>query len=127
MTKIIAVVGSKGGIGKTTTLKNIAALRASAGKSSIVVDVDDRQHSFDIWYKRREDFGMANYIDYNGIYLDKNYSLDKYNICEESTITINKKVKGGKTNFIKFVKKHWILSIFILIIVFLPCFLLPAG
>ena len=66
MTKIIAVVGSKGGIGKTTTLKNIAALRASAGKSSIVVDVDDRQHSFDIWYKRREDFGMANYIDYNG-------------------------------------------------------------
>ena len=67
------------------------------------------------------------YIDYNGMYLDKNYSLDKYNICEESTITINKKVKGGKTNFIKFVKKHWILSIFILIIVFLPCFLLPAG
>ena len=44
------------------------------------------------------------YIDYNGMYLDKNYSLDKYNICEESTITINKKVKGGKTNFIKFVK-----------------------
>lgn len=67
------------------------------------------------------------YIDYNGMYLDKNYSLDKYNICDESTITINKKVKGGKTDFIKFVKKHWILSIFILIIVFLPCVLLPAG
>ena len=67
------------------------------------------------------------YIDYNGMYLDKNYSLDKYNICDECTITINKKVKGGKTDFIKFVKKHWLLSIFILIIVFLPCVLLPAG
>ena len=67
------------------------------------------------------------YIDYNGIYLDKNYSLDKYNIIDESTIMIHKKVRGGKSNFFNFVKKHWILSIFILLIVLLPCFLLPVG
>lgn len=77
MTKIIAVVGSKGGIGKTTTLKNIAVLRASAGKHSVVVDVDYRQHSFEVWYKRREDFGMAKYLDYNG-------NLDL--ICEDCSI-----------------------------------------
>lgn len=77
MTKIVAVVGSKGGIGKTTTLKNLAVLRASAGKSSIVLDVDEKQHSFDVWYRRREDFGMAKNIDYNG-----NLTL----ICEDSSI-----------------------------------------
>jgi len=67
------------------------------------------------------------YIDYNGIYLDKNYSLDKYNITEDSTIMIHKKVRGGESNFLNFVKKNWILSIFILLIVLLPCLLLPIG
>ena len=75
------------------------------------------------FYDNTDDY----YIDYNGKYLDKNYSLDKYNIIDESTITINKKVRGGKSNFFNFVKKHWILSIFILLIVLLPCFLLPVG
>lgn len=89
MTKIIAVVGSKGGIGKTTTLKNVALLRASAGKPIFVLDVDERQHSFGIWYKRREDFGMANNLDYNG-----NLTL----ICEDSSIlngVIDSCVKTG--------------------------------
>jgi hypothetical protein len=40
---------------------------------------------------------------------------------------IHKKVKGGKSNLMKFIKKHWIISILILLIVFLPCVLLPAG
>jgi hypothetical protein len=75
------------------------------------------------FYDNTDDY----YIDYNGIYLDKNYSLDKYNIIDESTIMIHKKVRGGKSNFINFVKKHWILSIFILLIVLLPCILLPIG
>jgi hypothetical protein len=75
------------------------------------------------FYDNSDDY----YIDYNGIYLDKNYSLDKYNIIDESTIMIHKKVRGGKSNFFNFVKKHWVLSIFILLIVFLPCILLPVG
>ena len=75
------------------------------------------------FYDNTDDY----YIDYNGIYLDKSYSLDKYNIIDESTITINKKVRGGKSNFFNFVKKHWLLSIFILLIVLLPCILLPVG
>ena len=75
------------------------------------------------FYDNTDDY----YIDYNGIYLDKNYSLDKYNIEDDSTITINKKVRGGKSNFFNFVKKNWLLSIFILLIVLLPCILLPIG
>ena len=75
------------------------------------------------FYEDTDDY----YIDYNGIYLDKNYSLDKYNIIDESTIMIHKKIRGGKPNFFYFVKKHWILSIFILLIVLLPCILLPIG
>jgi hypothetical protein len=75
------------------------------------------------FYENTDDY----YIDYNGIYLDKNYSLDKYNIEDDSTITIHEKVRGGKPNFFNFVKNNLILSIFIIIIVFLPCFLLPVG
>ena len=75
------------------------------------------------FYENTDDY----YIDYNGIYLDKNYSLDKYNISDDSTIMIHQKLKGGKTNFFKFVKNNLILSIFILLIVLLPCILLPVG
>jgi len=75
------------------------------------------------FYDNTDDY----YIDYNGIYLDKNYSLDKYNIEDDSTIMIHKKLKGGKSQFIRFVRNHWILSIFILLIVLLPCILLPIG
>jgi hypothetical protein len=75
------------------------------------------------FYENTDDY----YIDYNGIYLDKNYSLDRYNIENDSTIMIHKKVRGGESKFFKFVKKNWLLSIFILIIVFLPCILLPIG
>jgi len=42
------------------------------------------------FYENTDDY----YIDYNGIYLDKNYSLDKYNIIDDSTIMIHQKLKG---------------------------------
>ena len=45
------------------------------------------------------------YADYNGVYLDKNYSLDKYGIKENSIIKINKKVKGGN-KLVNSIKKH---------------------
>ena len=53
------------------------------------------------FYENTDDY----YIDYNGIYLDKNYSLDRYNIENDSTIMIHKKVRGGESRFFKFVKK----------------------
>jgi hypothetical protein len=66
------------------------------------------------------------YADYNGIYLDKNYSLDKYGIKENSIIKINKKIKGGNKLF-NSIKKHKWYSLLILLIVLIPVFLLPNG
>ena len=69
------------------------------------------------------DFSM----DYKGIYLNNNFSLEKYNILENSTLIINEKKKGGGSSFFKYAKKHKLLVAISLIIAILPIFILPMG
>lgn len=51
---IVAVLGEKGGTGKTTFSTNLAGLRALSGKDVLVVDAD-RQGSASYWAESRED------------------------------------------------------------------------
>lgn len=60
------------------------------------------------------------FLDYNGLYLNNNYSLEKYDIVDDFILNLNNKLKGGSsTNIIL-----WIITI---IIVIIPFFTLPLG
>jgi chromosome partitioning protein len=50
---IVAVLGEKGGTGKTTFSTNLAGMRAASGKEVLVVDAD-RQGSSSYWAEARE-------------------------------------------------------------------------
>jgi chromosome partitioning protein len=54
---IIAVLGEKGGPGKTTFATNLAGLRALAGRDVLIVDAD-RQGSASYWVEKRDDTGL---------------------------------------------------------------------
>lgn len=66
MAIIVASVGSKGGIGKSTFNKQLAVMSAAAGKKTVALDCDDKQNSIETWSNRRADFGQAKYVDFNG-------------------------------------------------------------
>lgn len=73
-------------------------------------------------YKNNDDYSL----DYNGILLNKNLSLEKYNITDNSILNITEKVKGGNS-FISFAMHNIILVILVFIIALLPIFILPLG
>ena len=79
MGKVIAATCQKGGVGKSTLLRNLGIMCAAAGKKVCLVDSDDNQHSIDKWYTRREDFKITNQADYNGL----------FNIVIESSAYLN--------------------------------------
>ena len=55
---IVAVLGEKGGTGKTTISTNLAGMRSAAGRDVLVVDAD-RQGSASYWAEAREEKGLA--------------------------------------------------------------------
>lgn len=63
---LIASANQKGGVGKSTIIRNLALMRAAAGYTVAVIDADDKQNTLDKWYTRREDFQMIDNPDYNG-------------------------------------------------------------
>ena len=66
------------------------------------------------------------YINYNGICLDKNFSLEKYEIYNDSILELNKKLRGGSTND-TFSSKNSFFVFCVVLIVLIPIFLLPIG
>ena len=58
-------------------------------------------------------------LDYDGKNLNKNFSLEKYEIKEESILTLYPKLKGGNS-FFSFAYHHPFLVFFSFIIVLIP-------
>lgn len=68
------------------------------------------------------DDNIENYfVDFNGLCLNNDYSLEKYNIENNAVITLNKKIKGGS------MKNRILTIIFGVIIGIIPIFVLPLG
>jgi chromosome partitioning protein len=51
---IVAILGEKGGTGKTTLATNLAGMRAAAGRDVLIIDAD-RQGSASYWAEKRGD------------------------------------------------------------------------
>ena len=66
------------------------------------------------------------FIDYNGQILNKNYCLEKYNLDENSILTLNKKQNGG-SNFFEFAVKNPLTVLIVFAILFIPIIILPLG
>lgn len=66
------------------------------------------------------------FLTYNGKYLNINYSLEKYEIQNNSLLILNKKLKGGN-GFFQFFSNNPVLVIICLIISIIPLFILPLG
>ena len=79
-------------------------------------------NNLDSSYCNADDF----YVDYNGIYLNRNYSLEKYDIKDGNTIQLHKVVKGG-SNFFSFAIKNYFLVLVVFILALLPVIILPLG
>jgi hypothetical protein len=73
------------------------------------------------------DENINNYfIEYNGKYLNKDYSLEKYNIIPKTVLTLNKKNRGGNS-FFTFFGKHPTMVIICLLLSLAPLIILPMG
>jgi hypothetical protein len=74
------------------------------------------------------------FLDYNGLYLDTNFSLEKYNILDNFVLNLNIKKKGGKKNkskdknsFLSYLSKNPMKVGICLLLALLPVILLPLS
>lgn len=55
---IVAVIGIKGGTGKTTVAVHLAGWRQVSGRDTVLIDAD-RQETSRLWVERREELGLT--------------------------------------------------------------------
>ena len=67
------------------------------------------------------------FIDYKGIHLDIDFSLEKYNILDNYILNLYKKKRGGDFAFFKYLIKNPVQVLFCLLISLLPLIILPLG
>lgn len=81
-------------------------------KDEIIIDKFKSINSIIGQYLNDELIDINNYyLDYNGMYLDKSNCLEKYNITENSTLNLNKEIKGGGMIFNLFTKGSGIMRL----------------
>jgi chromosome partitioning protein len=61
-TKVLAIFGPKGGIGKSTTTAHLLVSAASAGLKAIAVDCDPQRSLIDTWFLERQKHPLASQL-----------------------------------------------------------------
>ena len=100
---------------------NIKKILITSNYQSIFSIINQYLNENDINYNNENFF-----LDYNGLYLNQNYSLEKYNILEDSILNLNEKIKGGNS-FFSYAAKNPIQVFIALSIALMPIFILPLG
>lgn len=108
MSKVIAVVNQKGGVGKTTTAMNLAAFLSDMGKMVLLVDMDPQGNA-------TSGLGLEKHTLPHGLYeaLAKERRIHDviYNTAHEGlrVVPANKNLAGANVELVDVERREWIM------------------